>query len=99
RELVNLWLGDLKLDTPYTTASIIEAWTTAVPGFNSNLHKQFLLRMVGDKDGNISAKRFGEWLRRNTGRVGRAPDGRRYWLIRGRSPSANTATSMLSEVK
>jgi hypothetical protein len=99
RELVNLWLSDLKPDAPYTTASIIEAWTEALPGFNSNPHRQFLLRMAGGKDGNISAKRFGEWLHRNTGRVVRMPDGRRYWLIRGRNPSTNTATSMLSEVK
>src|SRR5262249_19458960 len=98
RELVDLWLGDLKLDTPYTTASIIEAWTAALPGFNSNPHKQFLQRMAGDKDGNISAKRVREWLRRNTGCVVRAPDGRRYWLIKGRDAHKHSATFRLSEV-
>jgi hypothetical protein len=98
RELVDLWLGDLKLDMPYTTARIIEAWTAAVPGFNPNPHKQFLLRMAGDKDGNISAKRFGEWMYRNCGRVVRANDGRRYWLVREQA-SAGRAAFRLSEVK
>jgi hypothetical protein len=97
-ELRDLWQGDLKIDTPYKTASIIEAWSAAPAGFNPNPHKQFLLRIAGDKDGNISAKRFGEWLHRNCGRVVRAPDGRRYWLVKGRDTSTNTATFTLSEV-
>jgi len=98
RELVDLWLGDLKLDYPYTTASIIEAWAAAVVGFNSNPHKEFLLQVAADKNGSVSAKRLGEWLRRNTGRVVRVPDGRRFWLIR-KQASANRAAFCLSEVK
>jgi Bifunctional DNA primase/polymerase, N-terminal len=34
RELFDLWLDELKLDTPYTSASIIEAACVAPPGFN-----------------------------------------------------------------
>ena len=38
--------------------------------------------MAGDKDGDISTKRFGEWLHRNCGRVVRVDDGRRFRLVR-----------------
>ena len=51
-------------------------------GFNPNPCKELLLRIAGDKDGNISAKRFGEWLHRNSGRVVRVDDGRRFRLVR-----------------
>ena len=98
RELCDLWRDDLKLDELYTSASILEAWSVASAGFNSNPHKQFLLRVAGDKDGNISAKKLGEWLHRNCGRVVRAADYRRYWLVKGQA-RAGRAAFRLSEVK
>src|SRR5262249_62095565 len=82
REYVDLWLDGYKLDEDYESAGIVESWSLAPAGFNSNPHKQFLLRIAGDKDGNISTKRLGEWIRRNIGRVVRASDGRGCWLIR-----------------
>jgi hypothetical protein len=93
-----LWCGDLKIDEPYTSASIVEAWSATPAGFNGNPHKQFLLRIAGDKDGNVSAKKLGEWLHRNCGRVVRASDGRKYWLIRGQART-HRAAFRLSEVK
>jgi hypothetical protein len=98
REVIEQWLDELKLDTPYSSASIVEAASTPPAGFNAPVFKQVLLRIAGDKDGNISAKRLGEWLRRNSGRVVRVTDGRRFWLIRepGR---AGRACFRLSEVK
>ena len=69
----------------------------APAGFNPPVFKQLLLRIAGDKDGNISAKRLGEWLRCNTGRVVRVADGRRYWLIR-KQARAGRAAFRLSEV-
>jgi hypothetical protein len=98
RELCDLWCSDLKIDEPYTSASIVEAWSAAPAGFNGNPHKQFLLRIAGDKDGNISVKKLGEWLHRNCGRVVRAPDSRKYWLIR-RQARTHRAAFRLSEVK
>jgi hypothetical protein len=68
-------------------------------GFNPNPLKEFLLRVAADKDGNISTKRLGEWLRRNSGRVVRVADGRRFWMVRGHDPRTNAATFRLSEVK
>ena len=94
----DLWLDGYKLDEDYTSAGIAESWSIAPAGFNSNPHKQFLLRIAGDKDGNISTKKLGEWLRRNAGRVVRASDGHRYWLIR-RQARAGRAAFRLSEVK
>jgi hypothetical protein len=98
REVIEQWLDELKLGTPYSSASIVEAACTPPAGFNAPVFKQVLLRIAGDKDGNISAKRLGEWLRRNSGRVVRVTDGRRLWLIRepGR---AGRACFRLSEVK
>jgi hypothetical protein len=98
RELCDLWRGDLKIEEPYTSASIVEAWSAAPAGFNGNPHKQFLLRIAGDKDGNISAKKLGEWLHRNCGRVVRAPDGRKFWLVRGKARE-HRAAFRLSEVR
>jgi Bifunctional DNA primase/polymerase, N-terminal len=99
REWVILWLDEgFKLDTPYTSASFVAAASVAPAGFNSNPLKEFLLRVAGDKNGGISTKRLGEWLQRNCGRVVRAPDGHRYWLVRGRDSARNIATFTLSEV-
>jgi hypothetical protein len=98
REWFILWLAEFRLDEPYASASFVEAARAAPIGFNPNLFKEFLLRVAGDKNGDISAKRLGEWLHRNCGRVVRI-DGRRYWMVKGRNSSTNTATFTLSEVK
>jgi Bifunctional DNA primase/polymerase, N-terminal len=98
RRYIDLWLDGYKTDEDYTSADIVESWSVAPAGFNSNPHKQFLLEIAGDKGGNISTKRLGEWLRRNSGRVVRASNGRRYWLIR-RQAAAGRAAFRLSEVK
>jgi hypothetical protein len=71
REFFELWLAyDLGLDTPYTTARIIEI-ASAPPApndFNPPAFKQFLLRVAEDREG-VSAKRLGWWLRKISGRV------------------------------
>jgi putative DNA primase/helicase len=99
REWFILWLAEFRLDAPYASASFVEAARAAPVGFNPNPIKEFLLRMAGDKNGDISTKRLGEWLHRNCGRVVRMPDGRRYWLVKGRDSNTNAATFRLSEVK
>ena len=98
REVVEQWRDELKLDERYASASIVEAASVAPAGFNPPVFKQLLMRIAGDKDGNISAKRLGEWLRRNSGRVVRANDGCRYWIIREQG-RAGRAAFRLSEVK
>ncbi len=98
RRYVDLWLDSYKTDEDYTSAHIVESWSVAPAGFNSNPHKQFLLEIAGGKDGNISTKRLGEWLRRNSGRVVRANNGHKYWLIRGRG-AGHVASYRISEVK
>ena len=80
--MVDHWRDELKVDEPYKSASIIEAASAAPAGFNAPVFRQFLTRIAGDKDGNISAKRLGEWLRRNSGRVVRGSDDRKYRLLR-----------------
>jgi hypothetical protein len=98
RELGEWWLGELKLDEDYLSARL-EGIAHEVPrGFNTNPLKDLLLRIAGDKDGDISSKRLGEWLRRNSGRVVRLSDGHRYWLIR-RQARAGRAAFRLSKVK
>jgi hypothetical protein len=70
RELFGLWLDyELDLDVSYRTGRIIEVACAPPAGFNAPVFKQFLVRIAGDRDGNISAKRLGEWLRRISGRV------------------------------
>jgi hypothetical protein len=98
REMIDHWRNELKLDEPYASASIVEAASTAPAGFNAPVFKQFLVRIAGDKDGNISAKRLGEWLRRNSGRVARGNDDRRYWLVRDRHVHHGRARFRLQEV-
>jgi hypothetical protein len=60
------------------------------------------VRVAGDKDGSVSAKRLGEWLCRISGRVvSRIVDGRvmgKYRLIRAQAHSGR-ACFHLSEVK
>jgi len=82
RGLFNLCVGEFRPDTIYGTVTLIEAATAAPAGFNPNPFKDLLLHIAGDKDGDISAKRLGEWLRRNSGRVVRIDDGRRFRLVR-----------------
>jgi len=98
RELCEWWLGELKLEEGYLSARLIEIANEAPQGFNTNPLKDLLLRIAGDKDGAISVKRLGEWLRRNSGRVVRLSDGHRYWLIR-KQAAAGRAAFRLSEVK
>jgi hypothetical protein len=70
----------------------------APAGFNLNPFRELLLRIAGDKDGNISAKRLGEWLRRNSGRVVRVADGRRFRLVREPHVHDGRAQYRLKEV-
>jgi putative DNA primase/helicase len=97
RGLCVWWLGELKLGGDYASARLVEIGNECSPGFNPNPLKELLLRIAGDRDGNISTKRLGEWLSRNCGRVVRI-DGRRYWIVKGRDSNTNTATFRLSEV-
>jgi hypothetical protein len=98
RELCEWWLGELKLDEGYLSARLVEIAHEAPHGFNPNPLKDLLLRIASDKDGNISPKRLGEWLRHNSGRVVRLSNGHRYWLIRKQAAAGRAAFS-LSEVK
>ena len=102
RELFGLWLSyGIDLDTPYTTARFVEEACKPPTSFNSPWFKQFLVRVAGDKDGNVSAKRLGEWLRRISGRVVSvtADDGTvgKYRLIRGQA-GAGRASFCLKKV-
>jgi putative DNA primase/helicase len=98
REMVDHWRDELKLDEPYKSASIVEAASTAPAGFNAPVFKQFLVRIASDKEGNVSAKRLGEWLRRNSGRVVRGSDERRYRLVRRQDAHDGRARFCLKEV-
>src|SRR5262249_13856736 len=98
RELFNLCVDEFKPDAIYGTATFIEAANAAPVGFNPNPFKDLLLRIAGDKDGNISAKRLGEWLRRNSGRGVRIDDGRRFRLVREPHVRAGRARYRLKEV-
>jgi hypothetical protein len=70
RELFSLWLSyEIDLDVPYLTIRLIEEACKPPIGFNPPAFKQFLVRVAGDKDGGVSAKKLGEWLRRISGRV------------------------------
>jgi hypothetical protein len=97
REWIELWLAEFLLSTGYSSASFVEAASVAPAGFNTNPIREFLLRIAG-KDGEISAKRLGEWLRRNSGRVVRVADGRRFWLVREPHVRDGRARFRLEEV-
>jgi hypothetical protein len=103
REWFVLWLAEFRLDEPYASTTFVEAARAAPVGFNPNQFKEFLLRVAGDKNGDISTKRLGEWLHRNCGRVVRVvhDDGSvgRYWMVKGRHTRTNAATFQLSEVR
>jgi hypothetical protein len=98
RELFNLCVNEFRSDTIYGTATFIEAANAAPVGFNPNPFKEFLLHIAGDKNGDISAKRLGEWLRRNSGRVVRIADGRKLWLVREPHVRMGRAQYRLKEV-
>jgi hypothetical protein len=99
RELHEWWRNTLKLEPErYLSARIVEIGNECPAGFNLNPLKDLLLRIAGDKNGEVSAKRLGEWLHRNSGRVVRLSDGRRYRLLR-KQASAGRAAFCLSEVK
>ena len=70
QEFFDLWIDyDLGLDTPYITLRIIELACAPPSGFNRPVFEEFLLRIAAGRDGKISSKRLGEWLRRISGRV------------------------------
>jgi Bifunctional DNA primase/polymerase, N-terminal len=98
RGLFNLCVDEFRSDTVYGTATFIGAATAAPVGFNPNPFKELLLRIAGDKDGNISARRLGEWLHRNKGRVVRIADGRRFRLVREAHLRDGRAQYRLGEV-
>ena len=65
-------------------------------GFNRPVFEEFLLRIAAGRDGKISSKRLGEWLRRISGRVvARAADGCRYRLVTGRVNAARATFNSL----
>jgi hypothetical protein len=103
RELFELWIDyDLGLDTPYLTASLIESVCAqqAPNDFNAPVFRDFLLRVAGDKNGKVSAKRLGEWFRQISGRmvtVINASKPGRYRLVRTQG-SSNRAAFHLSKV-
>jgi hypothetical protein len=87
-EFFDLWLAyEIGLDTPYTTADLIEfACRPQAPNnYNPPVFKLFLLRVAASKGdaGVISPDRLGWWLRKISGRV---VNGHR--LVRGRSGTA-----------
>jgi len=67
RELFEWCVSEFVPDKIYTSAGLIEAACVPPAGFNPNPIKELLLRIAGDKDGNISPKRLGEWMHRNRG--------------------------------
>jgi putative DNA primase/helicase len=98
-EFIDLWVSQLRVDgTTYLSARLVEiANEPPSPGdFNGPLLKQFFLRVAADKNGEVSSKRLGEWLRRMSGRVVTRPaDGRRYQLIREQSHSNRACFRLL----
>jgi putative DNA primase/helicase len=82
RELFDRCLGEYLPDTIYGVATFVEAANAAPVGFNPNPWRELLLRIAADKDGDISTRRLGDWLHRNSGRVVRVIDGRRFRLVR-----------------
>jgi putative DNA primase/helicase len=98
RELFGLCMSEFKPDTIYTSAGLIESAQAASVGFNPNPLKELLLRVAGDRDGDMSAKRLGEWLHRISGRVVRLEDGRRFWLVREPHLRSGRAQYRLREV-
>jgi hypothetical protein len=98
RELFNLCVDEFRADTIYGTATFIEAASATPIGFNPNPFRELLLRIASDRDGNISAKRLGEWLRRNSGRVVRIADGRKFRLVREPHVRMGRAQYRLKEV-
>ena len=100
-ELFELWLDfELDVDTPYTTSRLIELACRPPVGFNEPAFERFLVRMAGDKNGGVSAKRLGEWLRRISGRVVRLEGhlAGKYRLVRGQDTDNHRARFHLSRV-
>jgi hypothetical protein len=96
REFFGLWPDYMLLDTPYTTAHIIEtANDQAATNFNTPWLKNFLLKIAATKGkaSDLSAERLGWWLRRISGRV---VNKRR--LVRGQDAIRNTAVFHLTTV-
>jgi hypothetical protein len=92
-EFFDLWISEgLLLNTPYTTARIIELACAQPPSYHGPLpFKELLLRVAVDKNGNVSAQRLGWWLRKISGRVVNG-----YRLVRGQQ--MNVAAFRLEKV-
>jgi hypothetical protein len=72
REFFGLWKDYMPLNTPHTTARIIEVADEQAPtNFNPTWLKAFLLRVAAAKGrpGDVSPDRLGWWLRRISGRI------------------------------
>jgi RepB DNA-primase from phage plasmid len=72
REFFDLWPAYLQLDTPYTTARIIEiACEQPFNSYNKLWLKEFLLTVAATqgKGSEISPVRLGKWLQRIAGRT------------------------------
>ena len=95
REFFGLWPTYLQLDTPYTTARIIEvAYEQIIVNSTDKMWlKDFLVRIAvaQKRDHEISSERLGKWLRRISGRI---VGGHR--LVRGQS--MNVASFRLVEI-
>ena len=95
RQLFELWPTYLKLDTPYTTARIIDvAHEQIIVNSTDRMWlKEFLLTVAPrkGKEHEISPERLGLWLRRISGRPASG-----HKLIRGRS--LNVASFRLVEM-
>jgi RepB DNA-primase from phage plasmid len=96
REFFALWRDYLLMDTPYTTARIIDvADDRALTNFNPPWLKTFLLRVAATKgnERDVSPERLGWWLRKVSGRV---VNGLR--LVREHDKTTNAATFRLITV-
>jgi putative DNA primase/helicase len=98
RELFDLCVGEFRPDIVYGAATFVEAAAAVPVGYNNNPWCDLLLRIAGDKDGNVSAKRLGEWLRRISGRVVRISNGRRFRLVKEPYLRVGRAQYRLKEV-
>jgi putative DNA primase/helicase len=70
-EFFDLWKDYLRLDTPYTTARLLEIANEQVSPVVSHPLKEFFLKVAArrGKETEISPERAGQWMRRISGRV------------------------------
>jgi hypothetical protein len=98
RELFGLCVQVYAPDAVYATKTFMDAADAPPAGYNTNLWRDLLLRVAGDKDGDISARRLGDWLHQISGRVVRLEDGRRFRLVREPHVLRGRAQYRLKEV-